>query len=131
MSLLIAILARWGLPEPLQRVVAWAITLTAVFALLWGAKTIYDHAVIDRYQNKVDAQAAKGREIAAEERTADAAKDTANEKELHHAIDTAPKGGEISPAARALACERLRKLGRIPPACRPESSNGSEAHPQR
>jgi hypothetical protein len=119
MTFLIALLGRWGVPERFRRALALAALALAAFALLALLKRCYDGAVIDRHQAKVEAQAAKARERAADERASDAATDSANEKELHDAIDSAPKGGELSPAAHALACQRLRKLGRIPPACRP------------
>ncbi len=117
MMFLIGIAARLGVPERLQRAVAIVGMVIAALALLAILKGCYDHEVIKRHQAKVEAQASKARETAADERATDAATNSASEKDLHHAIDTAPQGGALSPASRALACERLRKLGRIPAAC--------------
>lgn len=113
----------------LARGIAWAVVIVGALALLWGAKALYDASVIDRHEAEREAAAGEAREEAADERVADAIKNTRNEQELHDAIDNAPKGGELSPAARALACERLRKLGRVPPACGPQGGGGAETDP--
>lgn len=132
-AFLLPVLARWGVPERVRKPLAAGLLVVAAIALLaalWGIWLWqHDKGVIDAHEAKREARAGEAREAAADERVADAIRNTTNERELHDAIDTAPTGGELSPAARALACERLRKLGRIPPACRPEGGNGSEAGP--
>lgn len=100
--------------------------LVAAF-FIWLA--LHDHAVVARHEAKVEAAAAPAREKAAAERVRDAAINTKNEEDLHHAIDTAPAGA-ISPAAHALACERLRKLGRVPAACRSSGGDRTQTDPR-
>jgi hypothetical protein len=127
---LVALLVRLGLPERLARLVAWpAIVLAALLALV-ALKGCYDRTVIERHTAKVEARAAAARDRAADQRGRDAVIDAANEKDLHDAIQRAPAGGELSPAAHALACERLRKLGRVPTACRHEGGDRSQADPR-
>jgi hypothetical protein len=124
MTFLIPLFAKIGLPERFQRAAAIATTILAAIALLAVLKTCYDRSVVERHQAKVEAQASKAREKAADERAVDAVTNAKSEKELQDAIKAAP-GGSLSPAAHALACERLRRLGRTPPACRPASGDGT------
>ena len=106
-------------------IVVGAIVLGIVFLVWLNAR---DRAAVDDYKAGVEATAAPAREKAADERVADVIADANNERDLHIAIDAAPPMPDgpakpmLSPAAHALACERLRKLGRIPAACR--SPNG-------
>lgn len=116
MTLLLGLLRDW-------RVLA-GIGLVAAFGI-WLA--LHDRAVVTRHEANVAAKSAPARDRADTERVQDAIATTRNQQDLHHAIDTAPPGGTLSPAARALACERLRHIGRIPPACRPEGSDGTQA----
>ena len=108
------------------RVVAAVVALAA--AGLW--LVLHDRAVIARHEAKVEANAAPARDAAAAERVRDAAANTKSEQELSHAIDNAPRGGDLSPAAHALACERLRAIGRFPAGCRSASGNGGQAGAQ-
>jgi hypothetical protein len=96
-----------------------AILLVAVLSL---GKCAYDASVIEQHETEREAAAGPARENAADQRTADAITNAQNEEELRDVIEAAP-GGEISPAAHALACERLRRIGRVPPACRPEGGD--------
>lgn len=123
MTFLIGLVARLGVPERFRRAAAIAATIIAALALLAVLKGCYDRSVIRDHEADREAAADGARETAADERVNDAATDSANERELHHAIDTAPQGGTLSPAAHALACERLRKLGRVPASCRPSGGN--------
>lgn len=91
--------------------------------LLWNAWD--NHKAIEQHEIEREAKAADEREEASEQRVVDAIRDTQNEEQLHEVIDNAPSGGEVSPAAHALACERLRRVGRVPPACGPEGGDGS------
>lgn len=124
MTLLISIFARFGVPQRFQKAAAYIALAVAAIAFLWLAKTLYDRSVIDDHEAKREARAVEARDVAADQRSTDAITNATNEKELHDAIDAAPTGGTLSPAALALNCERLRKLGRVPPACRRESSDG-------
>jgi hypothetical protein len=92
-----------------------------------GWLVLHDRAVIDRHEAKIEAAAAPARDQAAQERVADAIANTQSEKDLHHAIDSAPASAGLSPAAHALACERLRQRGRVPAACGSASGDGGKA----
>lgn len=107
---------------------AGLIALAVAAFLIWDR--LDDKAAVDRHVAKQEAKASKAREAATDQRAADAATNSQNEKDLHDAIDAAPKGGSVSPAALALNCERLRKLGRIPPACRRDGGDGNQTGPQ-
>jgi hypothetical protein len=126
-AFLLPIFARWGVPERIRKPLATAALVLAAFALLAAAWGIWlwqhDKGVIEAHETEREVKAGEARETAADERVKDIIRDTANERDLHDAIDTAPTGGQLSPAAHALACKRLRKLGRIPPACRPEGGD--------
>lgn len=130
MTPLLALFARLAVPERLRRPLAYLLAAIALIAALGALKGCYDRSVRKDYRAEVEARASAAREEAADQRVKDALTNTANEKDLHHAIDTAPKGGDLSPAARALACERLRKLGRSPAACGPASPGGAQASPR-
>lgn len=108
-----------GLPRWLRT----ALGALAILAALWGTVSLYNGWVEARYRDKVEAQAAKARETAADERAADAIVNTRSEEKAHAAIDAAPTGAPIHPASRALACKRLHDLGRDTAACRSDSGN--------
>jgi hypothetical protein len=123
MTLLLGLLGRIGLPEQYRRLAAIAALATAALVALAVLKGCYDRALIERHQARIEARASEARGQAEAERATDAAIAAANRKDLDHAIDTAPPGGTLSPAAHALACERLRKLGRVPAACRSQGAD--------
>jgi hypothetical protein len=112
------LMARLGLPDAFRKGFTWVLSATAAVAGLALLKSCYDRALVERHQMRVEQRAASAREAAAYERAGDLATGRTNERDLHDAIRSAP-GGTLSPAAHALACERLRKLGRTPSACRP------------
>lgn len=104
-----------------------ALLVLAAIAVLFAIKAAYDASVVDDYENDRAIESIEARDDAATARANDAINNAQNEKELNDAIDAAPKGGELSPAARALACERLRRRGgELPAACRSGSGDGSE-----
>ena len=127
MTWLIAALARWGVPEGIRKPLAWLSAALAVLALLWLVRAFYDRSVIERHAAEVEAKASDLRERAADERVNDAATNAASEKGLNDAINKAPATGTVSPAAHALACERLRRIGREPASCRSGGSDGTQA----
>lgn len=89
---------------------------------------LYDQHVIAQEDTRRIAAAAPAYDAAASQRATDTLANAANEKDLHDAIKTAPTGGTLSPAAHALACERLRKAGRtLSASCRPAGGNGVQA----
>lgn len=98
-----------------------------LIAVLSLGKCAYDASVIEQHETEREVKAGAAREEAADQRLRDQINNARDEKELHDVIEAAPEGGEVSPAARALACERLRRIGRIPAACRPEGGDGAEA----
>lgn len=104
---------------------AGAAVLVIAAAALW--LKLHDRAVRQDVRDQVEAQAAPAREEAAEERVADTIRNMTNEQEMHDAIEAAPTGGTLSPAAHALACQRLRRVGRIPTACGSPSGDGAQA----
>lgn len=118
-----------GFSEKTAKIVGMVALVILLVILLSVGKCAYDNSVIEEHEAEREAKAAPAREKAADQRVKDTIRNIQNEEDLHAVIEAAP-GGELSPAARALACERLRKLGRIPPACRPASSDGSEADPR-
>ena len=97
-------------------IIVLAILLLVVLSI---SKCAYEASVIEQHEQEREIAAGDARESAADQRVADALENAQSEEELHDVIEAAP-GGELSPAAHALACERLRRFGRIPPACRPQ-----------
>lgn len=104
-----------------------ALAVALVIALGVG-KCAYDNSVIEEHEEQREAAASGAREDAADQRVKDTIANANSEKELQDVIQNAP-GGTLSPAAHALACERLRRYGRIPPSCGPSSGDGSQARP--
>lgn len=110
----------------------WAqgVALLVAAIVIFVAWDAYDDwRVVKDHEAKREAKAAPAREKAADKRIEDDRANRELEEEYRDAIDKAP-GGELSPAARALACERLRRVGRVPPACRSESGDGGETPPR-
>lgn len=95
------------------------VALIAAF-LIWDARD--DKAAVEAANNAVEVEAGKAREEAAEQRVKDALDLQAEEKELKDVIQQAPEG-DLSPAAHARACELLRRQGRFPTTCGPQSGN--------
>lgn len=123
-TFLLPLLAKWGVPEELQKPLRWAILIAAAIAAFFALKAIYDANVVEDYENERAVESIEARDTAAEQRAADAIRNAEDEKELIDAIEQAPKGGAVSPAAVALGCERLRRRGgELPPACGPDSGN--------
>lgn len=113
------------LPYKVARVVGMGVLAVLLVILLGVGKCAYDASVIEDHETKREIAASGAREDAADQRVRDAIDNANSEKELQDVIQNAP-GGTLSPAAHALACERLRRYGRIPPSCRPASGDGSE-----
>jgi hypothetical protein len=124
---------RPGMTEPYARMLV-KIALTVIGLIAFGLFAVSwiqaeRTEAVDAYKVEQADLGVKAREVAADERVSDLKADMKEEGVLHNAIEHAPPGGQLSPAARALACERLLNLGRIPPACRPQGSDGSTARP--
>lgn len=105
------------------KAVGFIVIAVALVAILSIGKCSYDRSVIREHEQEREAKASEAREKAADQRAQDTIINTESEKELNNVIDHAPKGGDLSPASRALACERLRRVGRIPAACRDQGGN--------
>lgn len=105
--------------------IAGFITLALLLiATLSLGKCAYDASVIEQYETERELEAGAAREKASDQRVDDAITNAQKQEELRNVIEAAP-GGDLSPAARALACERLRRVGRVPAACRSAGRDGS------
>lgn len=123
-TFLLPLLAKLGVPEELQKPLRWVIFIVAAVLAFFAIKAIYDASVVDDYENKRAVESIEARDTAAEQRAQDAIENAKTEKELIDAIEQAPAGGTLSPAAIALGCERLRRRGgELPTACGPDSGN--------
>lgn len=126
-----ALLAMLGVSSSTLRRLALALgafALCVALGALW--LRYHNRAVIERHDARIAAQAAEARETAASERARDAATNAVQEERYHAAIeDAVDRAGDDKPgdAALALNCERLRRLGRIPPACRLAGRNRGQA----
>lgn len=100
------------------RALGFGIIGILIVLALWGGGCAIKRNIINDHDAKREAAASGARETSANERVKDGIADAKNEKELHDAIESAPSGGSVSPAARALNCERLhRQSGRLPAGC--------------
>jgi hypothetical protein len=122
-ALLIRILARWGVPEGLQRVAAWVMTLVAVIALLALLWALHGHWERNAYNQAFNAgwsalakanadEAAKVLEIndaakdkAAAERVTDTAIIT-NQQDTRNVAISAARPSSTGAATHALGCVR-------------------------
>jgi hypothetical protein len=111
------------------KAVGVVVVIVAAILLFLLAKAMYDRSVIADHEAEREAKAAPARERAADQRAIDTVRNAKSEEELHDVINNAPPGGTVSPAARALACERLRRIGRVPAACGPTGGDGAQARP--
>lgn len=93
-----------------------------LIAILSLGKCAYDKSVVNGYKAEQAAKIAPAKEKASESLATSTVENAKKEEELHVVIHNAPKGGELSPAAHALACERLRRYGRHPAACNDKST---------
>jgi hypothetical protein len=108
------------------KLLGWIVLALLLVALLSVGKCAYDKSVIEHHEEVREAKAGKAREVAADRRVDDQINNAKSEEELHNVIEAAP-GGTLSPAAKSLACERLRRQGRIPPACGTQSRDRTQA----
>ena len=123
-TFLLPLLAKWGVPEELQKPLRWAILIVLAIIAFFAVKAIYDSSVVEDYENERAVESIEARDTAAEQRANDAIQNAETEKELIDAIEQAPAGGTLSPAAIAFGCQRLRNRGgELPPACGPDSGN--------
>lgn len=103
------------------------LVILLVVALSLG-KLAYDKSVVNKHEVAREAAATEAREEAADQRVADLVNNSRSEEGLLNVIENAPppvagQPAGLSPAAVALNCERLRRLGRVPPACRRVGGN--------
>jgi hypothetical protein len=102
-----------GYAKPLLAVVGGLLLILA----LWGLKTAYDNSVVDKHEQKLEHRAAPATNKAAEERANDAITNAKHEEDMHNAVHSVPDAAPAAPS-HALACERLRRRGNPPTACR-------------
>lgn len=120
MTFLIPLVARMGVPERLQRIVAWALVLAVIVALLiagiaWWRSTIRQERAAavqaDRDAANLDAlrQSANASVIADKGLQDTQTRDRQNEKDLQREIDAAaPSNGAVGPVTGSVL-ERLRQ----------------------
>jgi hypothetical protein len=111
------LMLKLGVGDKAARAIAYVSLALLLAGAFFGAKAIYDHGVIAKHDAKIEKKAAKAVDQAAGERATDTIAQAKNEQEAHDAIAAQPDQ-PIAPTSHALACQRLRKLGRTPPACR-------------
>lgn len=116
MPTLIARVIALGCPPALAKPLLGLIAALALLGALWGFKTLYDHRVVANHEAKVEQRARPATDKAATERANDAINQAKNETEAHDAVHSVPDAAPAGPS-HALACQRLRKLGRHPASC--------------
>lgn len=103
--------------EKLARVILTAALFLGVLGASAALVAAYNHHVITVNNQKIVRRAAPATNKAADERAQDAIRGAAQQREMHDVIQAQPDQ-PIAPTTRALSCERLRRAGRTPPACR-------------
>jgi type VI protein secretion system component VasK len=99
------------------RVIATLGLFLLVLGILGTVVAMIRRDAVDDHQAKVERRAAPATDQAAAERARDTIKQAKNEQEAHDAVHSVPDAAPAGPS-HALACQRLRKLGRNPPSCR-------------
>lgn len=103
----------WLLSKPAMIGVGILLLVLAIFA----AVKLHDRRVVADHQAKLEQRAAPATDEAATERANDAIENEKAHQETTNAIQAQPDQ-PIAPTSRALSCERLRRAGRAPAACR-------------
>ena len=103
--------------ERFAKPIVFALLAVLIGLALWSAKCAYDQSVIDKHEQKIEQRARPATDKAADERANDTIANAKTEKDMHDAIAAQPDQ-PIAPTTHALSCERLRRAGRNPPACR-------------
>ena len=106
-----------GVPARFVKPLIAVVAFLALAGFLWAAIHIHDRNVIRARDAKVEQQAAKATDQAASERATDTITLNQSETETHNVIASQPDR-PIAPTSHALSCERLRRAGRTPAACR-------------
>ncbi len=118
---LIAFAVRLGVPARFAKVAVIAALATMAWLAVIAAFKLHDRRVVADHDAKQAAETMraerKANDQAASERASDTIAITKHEQETRHAVEAA-SDQPIAPTSRALACERLRNAGRVPPACR-------------
>lgn len=116
-SFLLPLALKLGIPARFAKFAVIAALVALGIALLGLGKCAYDRSVIKTHDTKIQERARPATDKAAEERARDTITQAKNEQEAHNAVHSVPDAAPAAPS-HALACQRLRKLGRNPPACR-------------
>jgi hypothetical protein len=117
MNFLIALALKAGVSQRFAKIAVIASVVTLLIVGLGVAKCAYDASVIENHEQKIEQRARPATDKAADERANDTIANAKSEQEMHNAIAAQPDQ-PIAPTTRALSCERLRRAGRTPPACR-------------
>lgn len=98
------------------RFIAYASLILAIIAAFAIAIAMIRNDAVDDNQAKIERRARPANDKAANERAQDTINNAKSEQERKDAIQAQPDQ-PITPTSRALACDRLRRAGRTPPAC--------------
>jgi hypothetical protein len=113
---LLGLIVRAGVPQRFAKPVLYLAAALALLVAAIVALRLHDRRVVDQHEAKIEQRARPATDQAATERANDAIANAKNEQEAHDAIHAVPDAAPAAPS-HALACERLRKLGRHPAAC--------------
>lgn len=105
------------IPEKFRKAAVFVTLALMLLAALGTAKCAYDRSIIKDHEAEIQQRAKPATDKAAEQRAKDAIAQAKNEEEAHDAIHSVPDAAPAGPS-HALACQRLRKLGRNPASCR-------------
>lgn len=117
MGTVIGLLIARGWSERAARVISFAGLALLLLGASAGLLMAYNRHIIGQHEQRVAKRAAPATDQAANERANDAIANAKHEQETHDAIHAVPDTAPAGPS-HALACKRLRDLGRNPPACR-------------
>lgn len=106
-----------GVSKKLATPLVYLGLIAAGVGTFFVAKAIYDHAVIQKHEQKIEHRARPATDQAANERARDQIQNSKDEQEMHDVIAAQPDQ-PITPTSRAHACEQLRRAGRHSAACR-------------
>lgn len=114
---LVALALKLGIAPRFAKFAVIAALVFGTLTLLGIAKCTYDRNLIKSHEAKIQERARPATDKASEERARDTIVQAKNEQEAHNAIHSVPDAAPAGPS-HALACERLRKRGNAPAACR-------------
>jgi hypothetical protein len=115
---LVALLVGWGVPAKLAKPLLIGLGILLFIGAIFAAVKIHDHRVVAQHEAQIQHRAAPATDQAVDRaRKRHDRQFAKHEEEAHNAIHSVPDAAPAGPS-HALACKRLRDLGRNPPACR-------------